>query len=468
MDKKITYYASRKNPLVWIAALLLTLSVVCRIAFFCGGKDADTKMVWFQLILPVASGLLYTTILLVRGKEHLYRTAIPVALWLCCFPVNLAPYLSSAMLVVLTAVGALTMLVIYNVTLVGKVRHTWLLVLLLAAIIAGAIRGFRADLRAGALLRPLSEICLPAGFFAAVLGMQPHLDGAYHPTWGDRADGRRVRTLAPITYIAPFIMPNRNGASNSIHASVEITAIERYIHAKRREGLSNFGITHVFLAAYVRTVAQYPALNRFLAGQRIYSRDEDIQFSMIVKKNMTVEAPDTAIKLHLRPEDTAYTVYEKFNAAVEQVKNAGEDSTFDRVAHLLTLLPGLVLKFAIWVLKCMDYFGLIPGFLLEVSPFHGSVFFTSLGSLGIPPVVHHLYDFGNLPAFCAFGCKRRENQLQPDGTVLSKKYVDYTMNLDERTVDGFYYAMAQKAFDKALRHPERLDTPPETVLRDVD
>ena len=39
-----------------------------------------------------------------------------------------------------------------------------------------------------------------------------------------------------------------------------------------------------------------------------------------------------------------------------------------------------------------------PKFLLELSPFHGSIYFTSMGSLGIKPVYHHLYDFGTAPA----------------------------------------------------------------------
>ena len=60
----------------------------------------------------------------------------------------------------------------------------------------------------------------------------------------------------------------------------------------------------MFLAAYVRCVAKYPALNRFLSGQKVYTRDEDIQFCMMVKEDMTTEAPESAMKLHLTPHDT--------------------------------------------------------------------------------------------------------------------------------------------------------------------
>ena len=45
---------------------------------------------------------------------------------------------------------------------------------------------------------------------------------------------------------------------------------------------------------------------------------------------------------------------------------------------------------------------LVPKELTDLSPFHGSIFITSMGSLGIPPIYHHLYDFGNIPVFVAF------------------------------------------------------------------
>ena len=66
------------------------------------------------------------------------------------------------------------------------------------------------------------------------------------------------------------------------------------------------------------------------------------------------------------------------------------------------------------------------------------------------------------------GGKRKEPTLRPDGTVYNKTLVDYTVVMDERTIDGHYYASALKLFDKILHNPEKLDTPPETVIEDVD
>jgi hypothetical protein len=91
-----------------------------------------------------------------------------------------------------------------------------------------------------------------------------------------------------------------------------------------------------------------------------------------------------------------------------------------------------------------------------------------MGSLGIPPVVHHLYNFGNLPVFLAFGRKYRKTQLNQDGEIVTHRYVDISMNTDERTVDGFYYAAVLKHFHKICRNPSQLDHPPVEVIRDQD
>ena len=105
--------------------------------------------------------------------------------------------------------------------------------------------------------------------------------------------------------------------------------------------------------------------------------------------------------------------------------------------------------------------------LLALSPFHGSVFLTSLGSLGIPPIYHHLYDFGNIPVFIAFGAKRTEREVDSEGGTERRKYLDYKVSIDERIVDGQYFAACFKKIRSVMLHPEQLDFPPETVKEDI-
>ena len=468
MERRIHLYVSRKNVLTWLMALCLIGSAVARIIIFSGMEGVGT---WSQIVLPVAAAVLYVLIVLINGKEMFYKTAIPVFMMAIYSGIWVSGNVESKLVAWMFWVCLLFFCVLYTEITAGRIRFVWLLLPLLLTPV-GIILYYHKDAVAAmdqqTLLLLLPDLLALLGVTLLVFAIRVHADGKYHPTWGDRADGRKIRTLAPMAQITAYFQWERNICSNFFEESFEITNIDRYIRQKRREGLKDFGITHVLLAAYVRGVARYPQLNRFINGQKVYSRGEDIQYCMVIKKEMNVDSPDTSIKVHLNPRDTAEDVYYKLNAAVESVKSTKElDSSLDSLIMLLNLIPSVVLKFVVWLLKLLDYFGLLPSFLTELSPFHGSLFFTSMGSLGIPPIYHHLYDFGNLPAFGAFGCKRRALEVQEDGSVVQRKYVDVKFVLDERICDGYYYATFFKYYRRLLAHPEVLDNPPETVEQDI-
>ena len=289
---------------------------------------------------------------------------------------------------------------------------------------------------------------------------------AYTRRFGDRKEGRLLRTLEPFYKFMPFIMVKRNDALNYFTDVIECTELDRYLRAKRAEGYKGMGMLHLFIAAYVRAISHAPGLNRFVSGQRIYARN-NIEIVMTVKRAMTMDAPETTIKVVFEPTDTIYDVYRKLNAKVDEIKaNDGENNT-EQVAAALCRLPRMVLKFAVWALNLMDYFDWLPRSLLGASPFHGSMIITDLGSLGIPPIYHHLYNFGNLPVFIAFGAKRRVVELDKSGEPVERKYIEYKAVLDERTVDGMYYSGAFKYIRYYLRKPEALELPPKEVKDDV-
>ena len=475
MDRKISYFVSRKNALTWLMVLCMVGSAVTRIVLPGVKGSGDALFVWSQIVLPAAAALLFALTVLLNGKEHFYKSAIPVWMYAIyyCFVFTAFDFVNwDKLLGILYVVALLFIAVLYTQITCGKVKAHLLLIPILLFPLAMQLyldRSALLSLQFEKLLHLLPDALAALGFFLTVCAIRVHTDGEYHPTWGDRPDGRKIRTLSPMAQITSYFQVERNTCSNLFEEAFEISHVERYIRQKRREGMTDFGLTHVLLAAYVRGLCKYPQLNRFISGQKVYSRMEDIQYCMVVKKEMTLESPDTSIKVHLRRTDTAKDVYDKLNAAVEEVKATQElDSGIDNLISYLNLIPGVVLKFAVWLLKLLDYFGLLPKFLLELSPFHGSLFFTSMGSLGIPPIYHHLYDFGNIPAFGAFGCKRRALEVQEDGSVVQKKYIDVKFTTDERIVDGYYYAAFFKHYRSILRHPEILDLPPEVILPDID
>ena len=446
-------------------ALCMVGSAVARIILFSGAEGTGA---WSQIGLPIAASLLYMLIALGSGEELFYKTAIPVWMVAIYSGIWIDYNVESGMISWLFWVALIFFAYLYARIANGKMGAPIALLPVISTPLAILIYYQRSTLAVGDL-SILPDVLMLTGALILVFAIRIHPQNEYHPTWGDRTDGRRVRTLSPMAQITSYFQVERNTCSNLFEESFEISHVERYIRAKRREGYTDFGITPVLLAAYVRGVAKYPQLNRFISGQKVFSRGDDIQYCMVVKKEMPVDSPDTSIKVHLNPRDTALDVYHKLNAAVESVKATQElDSSLDNLIMYFTMIPSVIMKFVVWLLKLLDYFGLLPKFLLELSPFHGSLFFTSMGSLGIRPIYHHLYDFGNLPVFGAFGMKRKAYEIQEDGSVAQKKYIDVKFVLDERIVDGFYYATFFKYYRRLIAHPELLDLPPEEVVTDID
>ena len=288
----------------------------------------------------------------------------------------------------------------------------------------------------------------------------------YKRRYGDRKEGRLLRSLPAFAKFIPFIMPTRNDACNQYEESFEVTALDRRLRQLRVAGYKGIGILHFIIAAYIRGISMLPGINRFVVGRRIYARD-NIEIVMTVKRAISLDATETTIKVVFEPTDTIFDVYRKMNEKIDEIKTSEGNNNTEDVAETLCRAPRFLLRFALTILRIMDYFGWLPEKLVEASPFHGSMIITDVGSLRIGPIYHHIYNFGTLPVFIAFGAKRHAYEIDRHGQVVDHKYVDCKFTMDERTVDGHYYAQFLQAIRYIFAHPELLEAPPTRVVDDV-
>ena len=261
-------------------------------------------------------------------------------------------------------------------------------------------------------------------------------------------------------------MPTRNDACNQYEESFEVSDVDRRLRKLRVDGNKGIGILHFIIAAYIRGVSMLPGMNRFIVGRRIYARD-NIEVVMTVKRSLAIDATETTIKVVFEPTDTIFDVYRKMNEKIDEIKTVEGNNNTEDVAEAMCKAPRFLLRFALTILRIMDYFGWLPQSLLDASPFHGSMIITDLGSLRIGPIYHHIYNFGTLPVFISFGAKRHAYELDRHGNMVDRKYVDCKFVMDERTVDGHYYAQFLQAFRYICQHPEIVETPPSKVVEDV-
>ena len=121
-----------------------------------------------------------------------------------------------------------------------------------------------------------------------------------------RKDGTRVKNANPIYTVMPYILKYRYDAMNMIEVDVPISPMQSYLNEKRKQGY-RFSHLGVVLAAYVRTAAEYPLLNRFIANKRIYQRNE-FSVAMVVLKPGDLDG--TMSKMYFKMDDDIFSVHD--------------------------------------------------------------------------------------------------------------------------------------------------------------
>lgn len=268
-----------------------------------------------------------------------------------------------------------------------------------------------------------------------------------------RPDGKRVKDLPPLVAAIPYIMPKRYDAQNTITENIDEEVIKEYIRSKRREGVR---INHmaVIIAAYYKAVLENPKLNYFVMNSKIYERNHFCVSFVILKKRADGTPDETTLKIYLEKTDTIFTINDKINEAI--AANAGEhqSNSTDKFAKMMFSVPGLP-KFVVWLAYHLDKHGLLPRKIIDLSPFHTSMFITNLASIKTSYIHHHCYEFGTTSVFICMG-KPVPNYVKGD---LSKKMMPLGVVMDERICTGYEYAAFCNDFRKYLRDISVLEKP---------
>ena len=211
-----------------------------------------------------------------------------------------------------------------------------------------------------------------------------------------RPDGKRVKDLPPIVAAIPYIMPKRYDAWNTITENIDEEGIKAYIREKRRAGIR---INHmaVIIAAYYKAYQTNPKLNWFVVNSHLYERNHFCVSFVILKKRADGSPDETTLKIYLEPEDTVFTVTEKIQAAIEKNQNAQHNNDTDKFVKFIFGVPGLA-RTVIGLAGFLDRHNLLPRSIIELSPFHTSLFVTNLASINTPCIFHHCYEFGTTSA----------------------------------------------------------------------
>ena len=268
-----------------------------------------------------------------------------------------------------------------------------------------------------------------------------------------RPDGTRVKNLPPLVAAIPYIMPKRYDAWNTITENIDEEVIKEFIRDQRRQGV-RLNHMSVIISAYYKASLENPKLNYFVMNRKIYKRNHFCVSFVIMKKLADGSPSETALKIYLEPEDTVFTVNEKIKSAIAANEKTEQSNSTDHFARFMFSVPGLP-RFVVGLAYFLDKHGLLPRKVIDLSPFHTSLFITNLASIKTSFIHHHCYEFGTTSVFVCMG-KPVPNYMAGD---LSRKMMPLGIVMDERICTGYEYAAFYSDFKGYLRDLSQLETP---------
>ena len=155
------------------------------------------------------------------------------------------------------------------------------------------------------------------------------------------------------------------------------------------------------------------------------------------------------MKIFFEDGDDVISINRKIEDAVALNQKKEHNNNTDRFANFMFSLPVLP-TLLVGLVKLLDCLGLLPRFVIDLSPFHTSLFITNLASINTEAIYHHCYEFGTTGVFVCMG-KPVPNFLTGE---YNKKIMPLGIVMDERICTGHEYALFWQTLRRYLKHPE--------------
>jgi hypothetical protein len=271
-----------------------------------------------------------------------------------------------------------------------------------------------------------------------------------------RPDGVPVSDVHPVRRIMPFLMPTKNGAFVLFEQEIAVAPARRFLAGVNATRPPERAATlfHLVLHAVGVALVEFPRLNRFVAGSRLYER-RGIWLSFSAKQRLERDAPIFTAKVPFAPGEPFGATVDRALGAVGEGRS-GRESATDREIKTFLRLPAPVLRLGVRVVRRLDAWNALPASFTAGDPLYASAFVANLGSVGLEAAYHHLYEYGTIPIFVTIGRVRRIPVVRADGSVGSDESFALRWTYDERIEDGFYAARALERLQRVLESPDEL------------
>ena len=281
----------------------------------------------------------------------------------------------------------------------------------------------------------------------------------------DRFDGTYVKNIDSMHYIMPFMYPDRCDNQAFFTFKIDLSNLNAYLEKKNQlDPEYKYNLFQCIITATLKTITLRSKLSMFIHNRKMYQRNE-VSAAFTVKQEFTDDGGEVLAFLHTQPDWTIDDVHNEIKRQLKKLKQKGYADASTSFMDRFNQLPKWISSPIVSYICHLEKKGRIPKALVETDPYHASVVFANLGSIGLPNGYHHLTNWGTTSLFVLIGSAGRLPFFEHE-TVEFRDGVEIGFTVDERIADGFYFSKSNKMLTMFLENPELLDRPMNETLSD--
>lgn len=274
----------------------------------------------------------------------------------------------------------------------------------------------------------------------------------------NRFDAKYMKNIDSMHFIMPFMFPNRCDNEAFFTYKIDLTNVNKYLKKKNKNKPEyKYNLFQCIIAATLKTIILRKRLSVFIHNKKMYTRNE-VTAAFTVKQEFTDDGGEVLAFIHSKPDWTIEDLHNELHRQLLKLKTKGFVDESTKVMDVLTKIPEFISRPLVKFLCFMERKGMIPKSFVETDPYHSTVNFANLGSIGLPSGFHHLTNWGTTSMFMVVG-EAKEMPFFEKGEVVFKQGVELGMTIDERIADGYYFSKSMKILQYLLNHPELLEHP---------
>ena len=276
--------------------------------------------------------------------------------------------------------------------------------------------------------------------------------------FGDRKDGKRLRKISSMHAIMPLMYPNRCDNEAYISERIDLSRVNAYLEKKNAiHPEYEYNLFQVMVTAVLKTITLRPKMNRFIANQTMYQRNE-VTAAFTVKKIFSDNGAEALARIHSKGSDNIDSIHDYIYQQVSFCRSEEKDPSTASM-DVVQKLPVFLLKLVGAGARFLDRHGWMPQGVIATDPFYCSAVLANLGSIGLHAGYHHLTNWGTCSVFCVVGEIKKRPFYDEEGNIEMRESVDLGLTIDERIADGYYYSRTVKLLRTLLENPELLEKP---------